>query len=355
LRLFLLSPESEIKRSDKHTYRNGNGFIAAELEIWFCFVGVFGKNVTICSNRELFTCPSDTERGMNDTSTGVEIRKVTVLLLLVGAMLTQCGQPPAEPVESQEKYTETISCNGYLIPLFSSAEAQLRYARSRFSDPDERRAALEMVIKRFPEGKAVRAEADLEMAYLKLGMDHRFADRNTCMQALDAYRRIITRFPDIPEICAKAHWYMGWIHADLLNQKREAITHYRTVYRCYPEARLKIESPVTWVVLVMPQIKTEIKTVDKQKDRYWASRALLEIIRNSVREKEREAAFQALWSNYRTSLATGYALCALLNGSAPVSPEAIRCASAYIEEQNPCQPLTDEIRRGLIGRKPSMQ
>ena len=195
----------------------------------------------------------------------------------------------------------------------------------------------------------------MELAYLKLGIDHRFADRNTCMRALDTYRQITTRFSDLPEICAKAHWYMGWIHADLLNQKRQAIAHYQTVYRRYPDARIKIESPITWVVLVMPQIKTEIKDVDKQKVRYWASLALLEIIRNSVREQERWEAFQALWSDYRTSLATGYALCALLNGQTSISPKVIGCARDYLEKQKLSQPLADEIRKGLIEKKPGVQ
>ena len=141
---------------------------------------------------------------------------------------------------------------------------------------------------------------------------------------------------------------MGWIHADLLNQKRQAIVHYRIVYERYPDARIKIESPITWVVLVMPQNKTEIKAVDRQKVRYWASLALLEIIRNSAREQERWEAFQTLWSDYRSSLETGYALCALLNGPKYISRKVIGRAKEYLEEQDRSQPLADEIRKGLI-------
>lgn len=280
---------------------------------------------------------------------------IAVSLALASAILIQCGEPPSAPVQPPEKNTKTVSYNGYEIHLFSSAEAQLRYALSRFSDSLERRAAFEVVIKYFPEVKPVRAEAELALAYLELGVDHRFADRETCIQALETYRRIITRFSDLPQICAKAYWYMGWIYADLLNQKRKAINHYQTVYRRYPKAWVKIESPVPWVVFVMPQIKSEVKASAKQKVLYWASLALLEIIRNSVREEERMAAFQALWSDYRDSLATGYALCTLLNGPAAVSGNVAECAKAYLEEQRPGQPLADEIRMGLSDKKSSVK
>ncbi len=280
---------------------------------------------------------------------------MTVLPILACALLTQCGEPPSVPTQHPEIQMETVCCNGYEIHRFPSGEAQLRYALSRFSDQLERRAALEVVIEYFSKVKPVRAEAELELAYLELGIDHRFADRNTCIQALNTYRQIITRFSDLPRICAKAYWYMGWIHADLLNQKREGIAYYQTVYRRYPETRIKIESPVSWVVFVMPQIKTEIKATAKQKSLYWASLALLEVIRNSVREEERLEAFQALWSDYRDSLATGYALCALLNGPASTSCKVVGYAKDYLEKQKPSQPLADEIRKGLIDKKPSVK
>ena len=277
-----------------------------------------------------------------------------VFPILVSIMLIHCGEKPSAPTQPPEKQMETVCCNGYEIHRFPSAEAQLRYALSRFSDPIERHAALEVVIKYFAEVKPIRAEAELELAYLKLGIDHRFTDRNMCMQALDTYRQIVARFSDLPQICAKAYWYMGWINADLLNQKKEGIAYYQTVYRRYPETKIKIESPVSWVVFVMPQIKTEIKATAKQKSLYWASLALLEIIRNSVREEERMEAFQAIWSDYRDSLAAGYALCVLLNGPA-ISSKVVGCAKEYLEKQKPSQPLADEIRKGLINKKPSMK
>ncbi len=280
---------------------------------------------------------------------------MAILLILASTLLIQCGETPPEPVRTPEKLVDVVSYDGYEIHLFPTAQEQLRYALSRFSDPFERRAALKVVVERFSDVGPVRAEAELEMAYLKLGVDHRFADAKMCLEALADYRRIIASFPELPDICVKAHWYMGWILTDLLNRKKEGIEHHQTVYRYYPDARVKMESPVTWVVLVMPEIKSNAQASTKKKALYWASLALLEIVRKSVREEERLEAFQALWAGYRESLATGYALCVLLKGPTSSSSKVVNCAKEYLEKQKPVQPLADEICKLLYDKNPGVK
>ena len=261
--------------------------------------------------------------------------------------IIQCNDPTVESTQHSITIQKTISHKKYSVEIFPSPEEQLRYARSRFSDPEERRAALEVLIERFPEINTVRGKAELEMAYLALGPDHRFATTDVCTQSLKIYRQIIMRFSDLPAICAKAHWYTGWIHADLMNQKRLAIAHYQTIIHRYPGAKLETESPVPWVSFVMPQTKPSDATVNKRTNCHWASLALLEIIRNSDQEEEKWRAFQTLWSDYHDSLATGHALCALLRERTAISQKVAGNAKYYLENQNLRQSLAEEIRISL--------
>jgi hypothetical protein len=87
----------------------------------------------------------------------------------------------------------------------------LRYALARFDDPRAKKASLEVVIDQFPHDQAVRAAAEMELAYLILGADYRFATPGQCHRAIEAYRRVLVDHAELPAVCAKANWYIGWI------------------------------------------------------------------------------------------------------------------------------------------------
>jgi tetratricopeptide (TPR) repeat protein len=237
--------------------------------------------------------------------------------------------------------------NGYAIEIFETAEDQLRYARAWFSDPQEKQAALEVLIEQYPEANTVRAEAELELAYLALGADYRFADEGACLLAIGKYQRIAVQFSRLADICAKAHWYMGWIYADLLRQNSKAVIHFQTIVSRYPDATLRLESPVPWVSLVMPQFENQPQVVYERPVYSWRSMALLEIIRNSEDQEEQWVAFEKLWSSDITGAATGHALRALLLGSPGLAKKAVGHAQFYLQAQLFSGPMAAEIRAVL--------
>jgi hypothetical protein len=240
-----------------------------------------------------------------------------------------------------------VTRNGYAIEIYESAEDQLRYARAWFSDPREKQAALEVLIEQYPEAKTVRAEAELELAYLSLGTDYRFADKTACRRALQQYRQIAARFADLPAIGAKAHWYMGWIYADLLGQKQLAVSQYQTVVEQFPGITLKLEPPVPWVSLVLPQVADKPRADYERPVYVWRSMALLEIIRNSEDDEEKWSAFEKLWADDLTGVATGHALRALLHGSPTLARKVAGYARFYLQTRLFSQPMTDEVRAAL--------
>ena len=223
----------------------------------------------------------------------------------------------------------------------------MQYARTWFDDYKEKQAALEMLIERFPEAKTVRAEAELELAYLALGVDYRFVDSTACRRAIEKYQRIAAQYAELPLICAKAHWYLGWIYVDLLHLKREGLVHYQTIVAQYPEATLNMKPPVPWAGLVLPQAIDRPMAVYEYPSYKWSSFALLEIIRNGQREDEKWSAFEKLWSRDRSSPAMGYAFRALLYDSPSLARKAAQRAKVYLEAQLFSPPLADEVRVAL--------
>ncbi len=269
------------------------------------------------------------------------------LLMLSGAAPTHGDSPPDNSDFTSGSAHRTVTRNGYDIYIFDSAEKQWRYARAWCFDPMKKQAALEALIEYFPGAKSICAEAELELAYLVLGPDYRFADRTACLKAIEKYRQIAARFSEMPAIGAKAHWYMGWIYADLLNQKDSALTHFQMIVSHYPDAALKREFSVPWVSLVLPHIVNEPRTVYERPVYSWRSMALLEIIRNTEDEGAKWAAFEKLWADDRTGPATGPALRHLLHGSRALRQKAAEFAQSYLHARLFSQPLAEEIRQVL--------
>lgn len=266
------------------------------------------------------------------------------LAVVCAAVLLQCGGGDSGVHEANRSdLPRSEMHNGYAIPLFEAPDDQLRHARAWFSDTQEKRAALEVLIERFPDARSVRAEAELELAYLSLGADHRFATPTECRDAVDRYRQVLSDYADIPAICAKANWYIGWILADLLLEHRKAVPYFQAIVHRYPQAALNLKSPVPWVSLVLPQIAQRPHTVADQPDIYWAGIALLELVRIGEHEADRWSAFQKLYSEYPRSPATGFAMRELLNSSGSLARKAAPLAQAYLDAGFFSRPLAREI------------
>jgi tetratricopeptide (TPR) repeat protein len=274
---------------------------------------------------------------------------LATMLITGSILLIQCTQQSEKTVKKTiaTVSVKTVSYSGYTFELFTSPEQQLQYALTWFNDPNEKRAALELLIEHFPEAKTICAEADLELAYLILGVDYRFANSTACLHAIEKYQRIVSRYTDLPWICAKAHWYMGWIYADLLKQKRKAVKHYQTIVADYPDAVLSLKPPVPWVGLVLPQAIEKPMAVYEYPVYRWSSIALLEIIRDSRNEDEKWMAFEKLWSDDRASLAMGYAIRELLFDSPSIAQKVASRAEAYLNMGLFSQPMAEEVRGAL--------
>lgn len=270
-----------------------------------------------------------------------------VTLVLVSILFfSSCSQQASESKKTDTGGQQTVSWNGYTIEVFPTAEEQFRYARSWFSDPSEKQAALEMLIETFPKARSVRGQAELELAYLTLGADYRFADPAACTRAINRYKQIVTDYSALAPICAKAYWYMGWIYADLLKDSQRGIENFQIVVDRYSTVTLILEPPVPWVSLVLEDTNSQGTKWYSKPTYSWGSIALLEIIRNSREVKDKLQAFETLLTYYRTSLSTGYALCHLLNHK-PVVTAAAKPARQYLQDLRPNHPLSENIREAL--------
>lgn len=236
---------------------------------------------------------------------------ILLMFIAAGGCSDQGMGPEAGP-GSREK----VVYDGFGIPVFETATDQLNYARSLFSNPKEKSAALKVLIERFPEDREKRGEARLELAYLHLGDDFRLAGSNACRQALADYESIAKDYEDLSSVAIKAYWYMAWIYTDLLSDKKRGVAMYSILAENYPENSFSRISPVPWLDLIFPGPRTKPYTADDRHVYSWAGLALLEIVRNTDNESKRMAAFQKLWKQHPKSLATGFALKEMLRHAA---------------------------------------
>jgi hypothetical protein len=271
------------------------------------------------------------------------LSRILVLLLT----LSGCQQRQTEWIDIQNSGPVSMSRDGYTILIYPTAEEQLRYAKGWFSDSQEKRFALQVLLEQYPESRFIQAQAELELAYLAFGRDYRLADPSACQQALGRYARVISMYENFPSICAKAYWYMGWILTDLLREKRSGIEKYWIVVDRYPDEIMRLEPAPLWVSVVLPKDRSKEPAVYEQPAYYWSSLALLEIIRTGESLEERRHAFQTLWYHDSTSLATGYALLELLRGTPALALEISGYAGSYLESGNPTRSLAEDIRNTL--------
>ena len=240
-----------------------------------------------------------------------------------------CRKKPDDP-DGKQSRVQTIKKMGYEVPVFATASDQLNYARTLLSKPDEKSAALNVLIDRFPDNREKKGEARLELAYMLLGSDFRLAGKSACKKALSAYEAIAREYKDTPSVFTKALWYMGWIHTDLLKEKHQGVTLYSALAEQYPEYSFSRISPVPWLELIFPHPDIKPYTADDKYIHFWADLALLEIVKNTDSEEKRMAAFNKLWEKHPESMATGYALKEILQHSS-FPQKMAQVASTYIQ------------------------
>ena len=233
-------------------------------------------------------------------------------LLLFPILLIGCSDEPTSlPFPKPE--LPVISFQGFEIPRFPTAQGQLNYAKSGFASSKEKQAALEILFKTFPEAKLQCGNAALYLAYMNLGYDYRFATKQDYANAIKAYKDVIENYNEYPQILVKANWYLGWIHCDLLKEKKTGILNFWNIVNTWPDITMGISSPVPWVSLVYPITIKGGQPAKNTANKKWAGVALLEIIRHASGEIEAFKAFDILWNNYQKSVSTGLAIELLLS------------------------------------------
>lgn len=255
-------------------------------------------------------------------------KTMVVVLMVCCAGLLQCNAADMDDKQPVPQVSRVIDHGGYTIPLFATAKEQLGHALGWFSDLNEKRASLEVVIDAFPENRNIDVEARLELAYLALGRDYRYSSAAQCHAAIGKYQSILSEFSDLPVICAEANWYIGWILADLLDEPGKAVAYYQTVAADYPGATLNSSTAVPWVELVLPLKRNRPQDENEHPARYWSSLAFLELVRISATDSGKWSAFEQLYADHRSSPSTGYAIRLLLHGS----PSLQRKAATYARQ-----------------------
>ena len=232
---------------------------------------------------------------------------IFVIILSFGFLLNSCSQ---EPVSLSLVQTELphINFQGFKIPKFPTALGQLNYAKSGFVDSKEKKAALEIISFLFPESRVQCGHAALNLAYMKLGYDYRFANQYDFHNAIISYHKVIQNYKKYPQILVNANWYLGWIHCDLLNSKNTGVEYFWHIVKTWPEIKMGISSPVPWVSLVYPSKEKSDQSLNNKANVYWAGISLLEIIRHTEKKEESLKAFDLLWEKYNKTILTGLAL-----------------------------------------------
>ncbi len=251
-----------------------------------------------------------------------------LLFLFVSALLIGCKDRPAEHQDAKVEQA-SIEVSGFQIPVFSTAGEQLNYTRSWFAKIQEKKAALQAFIKIYPQEKRYCGLAALDLAYLQLGSDFRFAEEYASFAAIKAYRTILDNYGEFPEIMAKAHWYIGWIYSDLLKDTKKGVDEYQQLVSLYPKESVALLPPAPWVSIIYQTDANVNITLSNQPVNKWAALALVEIIRHTDNEESAWVAYQKLWGSYSDNVITGFGLKLMLQRKFHIE-ETLEMAKQYI-------------------------
>ncbi len=271
---------------------------------------------------------------------------LTLLLLTLNSLLLNSCSDESTSLSFPSSEIKMISFQRFEIPQFPTARGQLNYAKSGFPDPEEKKAAFEIIAHLFPDAKIECGNAALYLSYLNLGFDYRFAKKENCYSATKAYQGVINNYKGYPEIIVKAFWYLGWIHCDLLKEKEIGTGFYWNIVEKFPDFEIGISSPVPWVSLVYPLATREVQPAKAKAKKQWASIALLEIIRHSNNKTEVDKAFDALWKKYRTTVPTGLAIKLMLQNK-KYTKKALLYVDKYLALDIANSYLTQEIKQSV--------
>ena len=265
----------------------------------------------------------------------VFIRKLTAAVTVwwaIACLILTTGCAPPQNQAIKEAVTDTelpvVIQDGFNIPHFPSARGQLNYAKSGFTSKKEKKAALRAVISLFPNERDVCGQTALSLAYLYLEPDYRFTTALDIRQASNDFSAILKNFSDLPHIQAKAFWYLGWIHTDLLNDPVTGARHYLHIADRFPDIPVSLSEPEPWANLVYLPDKAKPLTPEPP-DTYWGQIALLELVRTHPDPDMTVSAFDRLFTEYPIGPSHGFALKAMLNRPEFIS-HALPGASVYL-------------------------
>ncbi len=230
------------------------------------------------------------------------------------ALLVQnigCTGPPDNLTTSKTDLPVKVQ-DGFEIPKFPSAGGQLNFAKSGFTDKKKKMAAYRAVLTLFPEDRLECGHASIGMAYLHLEPDYRFASPLAIRKAANDFKAIIDDFSTLPDVLAKAHWYLGWIYTELMKTPEKGLVHYWQIAGQFPDIPMNMFPPVPWVNIVYPSDQTLKDQKPATPQKLWAEVALLEIVKNCKDKSQTIKAFDLLYDRFFLSPATGFAIKAML-------------------------------------------
>ncbi|WDP93059.1 MAG: hypothetical protein HUN04_26420 [Desulfobacter sp.] len=269
-----------------------------------------------------------------------------LLALLLSLGLQGCTQEKRHSSAGNE--IPEIIQDGIKIPRFSTAAGQLNYAASVFEDKKRKSAALRAVAALFPENRLECGHAALGLAYLHLEPDYRFAKPIDILKAANDFKAVLKAYPDMDDVVAKTHWYLGWIHTTLCHPALDGQTgstetgrrHFRAIVRDFSSVPMNLSPPEPWVNLARPEEFPTIKQSAPVK--YWAQVALLELVRHPGSEEEALKAVDMLYDRFFSSMETGFALKHMLTRPGP-GVSLVEKASAWAARNTANPYLSREI------------
>lgn len=251
---------------------------------------------------------------------------LALILLPVGV----CDRSPATAPPS-EKIPRMLLVEGRQVPVFTSPEEQLAYARTAaFEESGEKAAALQAVEHLFPAAREQSAVAALELAYLALGDDYRLADRNRYLLARNDYLGVLEKYPDLAPVAAKALWYLGWIACDLEGDRQQGIRWFERLATLYPEEKLSYAVPVPWLTIRAGESGHERHAALPRTLLTWTDLAHLEIIRHTDSRHRAWQSFSAIQAAHPGESFTATALKVLVERHG-VDEESEQLAMEYLQ------------------------
>lgn len=269
------------------------------------------------------------------------------LLFLLLLLLPSAGCQSSPPNErAAENAPRSVTVDGRNVPVFTTPEEQLTYARSSFDEAPDKTAALKALELLHPKAHHHAAQAALELAFLELGDDYRLADSDQYTLAKIDYLELLAKYSDFPAIAAKALWYLGWISCDLQNDHQQGIAYYQRLITLYPHEILSFLAPAPWLTIHPAAPDQKQPAAYPKAVLTWADIAHLEIIRNSSARDQAWQSFAAIQQAGGDEIFKASALKILVerHGFEPKSEELTR---AYLAQQGADAGLSNDLLLAL--------